>query len=152
MLIIFKEKNFELKDKVIKYSIIILLFTLFLLSVLNYYLVIRQRNIKAEVMENINMIDKYNSLSQSLEIKTDEIKPAFSDLLSLLSSYSQNLSYESLIINQEKVIINGSTKEKENIIKLLEILESDNYFMEPELKTINAAENYNFQIETRLRE
>ncbi|ADQ14837.1 hypothetical protein Halsa_1410 [Halanaerobium hydrogeniformans] len=103
-------------------------------------------------MENINMIDKYNSLSQSLEIKTDEIKPAFSDLLSLLSSYSQNLSYESLIINQEKVIINGSTKEKENIIKLLEILESDNYFMEPELKTINAAENYNFQIETRLRE
>ena len=151
MLIIFKEKNFALKDKVIKYTIVILLFTLLILAVLNYYLKTRQKNVYAEINEGINMVDKYINLNHSLAVPADDKKVVFSNLLNLLSSYSDNLSYQSLIIDQQKIIINGKTKEKQNIINLVANLKDDDHFIKPELKEISTADNYNFQIETKLR-
>lgn len=151
MLITFKEKRFALKDKVLKYSLIILLITFLLLSGLNNYLNLKQKNIKAEIREDLNMTQRYSRLEKSLEIENEVKKVFFSELLFLLSSYSNQLSYQSLIIDRQKIMLEGSTAKKENIIKLLELLSDDNNFKQAELKEIRAGENYDFKIETQLK-
>ena len=154
MSVVFKEKSYDQLLILINNLLIIVLVMLILLSVFNFVIKGRVKNLKEELKLLEKEELKYSSLLIKLSggQKAREVKNNKYRLLISLANYADKIIYNSLHFKNSKIKLKAISDQQNNIFALIKALEADNKFSQVNLININQKDNYYFEIETLFRQ
>jgi len=142
-MLILKQKNYDYKEKIIKFSAVFFLVILIAILMLNFYLKKKIAKLNVELEEINRLTAKYRLLNGRAALNTVE-KTAV--ILKKISIYTQNIKLNNLEYQNQQISLQGTAESEKAVFNFYSRLEEDSVFKNTELKKMEKKERINFEM------